>query len=553
MIDLKKVELELANISTTDKRNKHFLLKSKCENEDRSYKQARRHNMWLKELDIIAKKFPMEPKPITDYRNENKRQFTKEVPRKINQEVVNILTHLQIEVKSDNELFKAWLLSKPFKIGAARFDLKTWSTFYFIYKYLMDANAILVPFPIFVAKEKPFDIETRIIPYNKRYIDPKGEYIAIMEDGTFKTFLVADKEKWYRVTLAQGNTWEELTEHRLQELPYVMVPGLTSEDEETGEYYQESLISSTYEYCDEALVAFSTDQAVRISMTPKLFKPVTACMTCQGTGKVKEEKTDFEIECKACKGDGIGAVPGDYADWVYKPTDMTTADGKVPPPMYISPDVTLGDFHSKTVDKYMAHAKRTCGIDSLIDQQESGEAMKHRLATLESFIQYLISLQYQFVLKKYLELVFKLLEWDRPEQWENLPTIITPKRVEIKTPEILKMNFQTAIGIIEKIQAGLEYFKNIYQDDPVLERASRLTIENYPSSLFESKDLSDLKLNNSLTETEIARGMRAFLVIKKLLSDPLNFAKEDPKIMELANAELEILVPSKINTAEIPE
>ncbi len=402
----------------------------------------------------------------------------------------------------------------------------------------------MVPYPIFIEKGKPFQIVNLWVPFNKRWIDPAGEYLAILEDGNLQTYLIADKMQWYRVTTGTDAHVELLAEHMLGELPFTYVMGLPTECEETKIEYQESIISSTYEYCDEAAVAHSTDQAVRLKMNSILTRPVTSCLDCNGTGK-KEEQGLQSKDCQTCGGTGHAIRPGDYSDLVYKPADFNDDNSKVPRPEYINPDTSVAEFHSKTWKEYIAMAKRTCGIDSLIDQQESGEAMKQRLATLESFIQYIISLHYQFVLKKYLELVFKLLEWNNPDNWKDLPTIKTPTRIEIKTPEILKENFKTAIPV-EKIQAGLDYFEIKYANNPKLFRAMRLTIETYPSSLFEAADLEALKMLNTFSETEIARGIKAFLVFKRIVFDEKNTEKKDDKIIELAQAELETMIPEKI-------
>lgn len=532
------------NISDYDSvRRKHVIKAPVIENEQRVYSQALRHNIWLKDVDLIKDKFPNESKSITDYRSKNKRQFTKEVPRKAIQGVISILSSNPIKVESNNAKFNTWFDSLPFFYKADKLDFYKWAINALIPYSFVDPNAILIPFPLFKSEFDTVGLRPIIVPFNRRYIDPNGNYLIVLEEGT-KNFWVSDKLELYYVEFGQTNTYTLVYTHNLGELPFTYLPGITSFDENTKNTYNESILAATYEYLDEALISFTTDQAVRTKMNSIMIRPGLACGSCNGT-TLETNNEGKEINCHTCKGTGLAKRPSDLDDFIILPADSIQGEGKVPiKPEYINPDTSVAEFWSKTWKEYLNEGKKSIGIDALIDKAESGEAMKKRLASFEEFISYLIYLTYDSTCTKFFELCHKLLN-PKESDWKDFPIIKTPKRVEIKTPEILKQNFNEAIGS-EKIQAAFEYYESLYGDDPIMLRAMKLLLEYYPASIEKNEDLQTLSILGVYTSREIAKSKRALIIIRRILEQKKATEPSDEVVIKQAEEELNKLIPDKL-------
>lgn len=546
-MDIKKVQTDLFKIGKYDFDKKKFVLNpDQIKHEQRVFDQALRHNVWIEKIDIIKNKFPNENEEVQKYRANNKRQFTKEVPRKAVQGVVKVLSNITLFVDSNNAKFNTWVNSLPFYFQSNKTNFVDWSINTVIPYSFIDPNGIIVPVPRFISEFEPIEIETKIVPFNEHWISNDGDYALIFQTGK-REFLYVDKSEWWVVKVGNELTSEFLYSHNLGELPLVNLPGLYAFDHETNKPYNDSLLGSTYEYLDESLVSFTTDQAVRLKMNSILIRPGLTCKTCHGETTIK---VDGKVkDCHACGGSGLAKRPSDLDDFVVPPADAIQGDGKIPvKPEYINPETSVAEFHSKTWKEYLFEAKRSIGIDALIDKSESGEAMKKRLGAFEEFIGYLLTLTYKRCLQKYFELIHKLLNINQND-WKDFPVIWIPSNLQIKTPEILRENYINAIGA-ERINAASEYYENLYTEDVNMQRVMRLLIENYPASLEKIEDLQTLQLTGIYTSRELAKAKRALLVIKKIVYSQGVKELSDEQIISQTENELNRLIPDTIQTAQ---
>lgn len=536
----KKINSKILEITEQDLNTREIKVKAELQpNETRVYKQALRHNIWLKVLDVIKDKFPNESSVIQDYRNANKRQFTKEITRKIHQGIVSVLTQIQIEVVSLNEKFNTWFNSKPFWYNNSKFDFIPWSINVAIPYSLIDPNAIFIPFPVFKGLNTVIEVIPQIIPYNKKWIDPAGEYMVIINDVGF---YVVDKFEWWQV-VKKGNNyeWTLIYTHNLGELPYENLPSLSSFDVSTNRSYGESIISSTYELLDEAAVSHTSYQAIKLKMQNILVRPGISCKTCNGEGTILESGDTRRIDCGGCGGTGLAKRVTDHEDLTIKASDLFGSDGKILQPYYLSPDTSCAEFLKQDHEDLMLLSKKSVGIDALIDKSESGEAMKKRLGTFEEFISYLLYITYTTHLTKFLELVFKMLENDQ-SKWVDFPQIKVPKRVEIKTPEILKETFDSAKGV-DRLQAGIEYYKSKYAQSPNDLRAMMILINYYPAAIEANADLQSLILMGVYSRIEVSKAKKALPIIHKIIDNLGVLEKTDEKIFEEVEKILSLNVP----------
>jgi len=547
-MDFDKVSKVYFEVVKTDPiKGKTYIKDDFIENELRVYKQSIRHNVWLKEIDLIKDKFPNENDAIQKYRNTNKRQFTKEVPRKIVQGVVSCLSNIPLEVRSNNSKFLNWFDSEPFMFSGDKMNFMRWSINSLIPYAFIDPNAILVPFPKFIDQFTPVEIKPKIIAYNMRYVT--DDFVIILKQGS-NQFYVADKMELFVGTVSDKITYELIYPHNLGELPFTYLPGLYSFDATTNKQYNESILSSTYEYLDESLVSFTTDQAIRLKMNSILIRPGLKCGNSgcdKGTVINQEGRT---VDCPVCKGTGLAKRPSDLDDFVVPPGDsMQGENQKIVEPKYINPETAVAEFHSRTWKEYLFEAKKSVGIDALIDKSESGEAMKKRLASFEEFISYLLFLTYKTTGTKFFEMCHKLLNVNKAD-WIDFPLIVTPKRIEIKTPEILKQNFNEAIGS-EKIQAAREYYNSIYQDNELMKTAMSVLIKYYPASLEKNEDLQILLISGVYTSREIAKSRRALNVIIEIIENKGVEDLTQEQIYKQTESILDTLVPDRLEISNV--
>jgi len=526
-----------------DSEKQYFIREKFIKNEKRVYEQALRHNIHLDTISIISDKFPNESQGITDYRNKNIRQFTKEVPRKIISGIVDVITQITIKVVSQNEKVNAWLLTNPFFFNSSFYDFNAWALGDVIPKALIDPNAILLPLPIYNGPNLVIGLIPKIIAHDKKYIDPKGEFLIVIDDQA-KGFHYIDKAAYQYVDMTGTDPiWTLTYQHNIGELPFEYMPGIWSFDKKTHKVYYESIISPAYELLDETLMALTSAQATRLKMNSIMVRQGIKCSECNGNAKIMYNEVDGYVDCKSCQGSGkqIRKKIGEHEELVIDPTDITNPDGKIIQPYFLNPDVTVADFWEKTYQDLFMQAKKSVGIDALIDQSESGEAMKKRLGTFEQFASNLIYIVYKKSLTKFLEICQKLLE-KNPSNWKDFPQIQTPRRIEIKTPEILKDNFDKAVGS-ERIPTARAYYDALYIDDPVMKRTMRILVNYYPASVESNTDALSV-----YSIRELLKAKYALFEIETIILNLGTTDKKDEAIYNEVEAKLNLRFPDQIQT-----
>lgn len=521
-----------------------YVIKRKyIKNEARVFDQALRHNIWLESIDIIRDKFPNESDKINEYRNKNIRQFTKEVPRKIIAGIIDVISQITIKVVSNNPKVNTWLNSKPFFFNSSYYDFNTWALGEVIPKALIDPNAILLPIPIFKGATSVIGLTPKIVPHDKKYVDPKGQYLIVI-DNEAKGYYFIDKEMYWYVGMSDTTPqWIPIYQHNIGELPFEYMPGNWSFDKDTRSTYYESIISPAYELLDETLMALTSAQATRLKMNSIMVRQGIKCGECHGASIVQYNEKDGYVPCKSCAGTGkaVKKKVGEHEELVIDPTDITNPDGKIIQPYFLNPEVAVALFWEKTYQDLFIQAKKSIGIDALIDQSESGEAMKKRLGTFEQFMSNLIYIVYKKSLTKFLELCQKLLE-KNPSDWNDPPQIMTPKRVEIKTPEILKDNFDKAVGT-ERIQAAKEYYAAKYEDDPIMARTMKILVNYYPASVENNAEATNL-----YSIRDVLKSRYAAFEIQSIIENLGTKEKTDEQIYTEAEEKLNLKFPDSIAT-----
>lgn len=495
--------------------------------KDLVFYQAINHNYRLIDCDLISKIRPGEGKEIQDYRNENLRQITIETASKMAIECGNAWNGSGFELRNLTEQVTDWLNSKPFRYLDGRLDLNNWVTSMVIPDSFVDPNGGIAVIPI-TENGQIVRILTPIIPYYK--IISNKEFTAFHYEDLLinginrKAYYVCDAINWYYLKPELiGNSIKYSMDivyiHNTNSIPIVPMPGVIKKTAK-GEYYKETFLQSAYIHGDEAITSYSDAQAISIkSGHPILIIGDIKCDKCTD-GKILKPNSK-STDCTNCKGTGFKRSPGPLEMWNY--SKEIGKDDKPQNPFYLQPNAANIELSEKRWQKHYELSKRSLGIDSLIDMNESGEAMLKRLEFLKTQIRYILT----GVANTLQEVMYYVaVSFHNGEKLENFPSISIPKDISIKNPEVMKAMIDTAVGV-ERLILVRDHYTNIYSNDPVLVKIMTFIVENYYDATFNTAENLERVRSQEVDSDEIKR---ANLVLPYLLRESkkdLDFIKRD--------------------------
>jgi hypothetical protein len=518
--------------------------KTKIPLKNQVYLQAINHNYRLSKIDLLAKKRPGEPEHIRDYRNENIRQVTIEPIRKFAIECTNVWVGGGFELKNVPEYVSEWLKSKPFVNDGMKLTLDQWATEVILPYSFVDPNGLLFAVPILDETKKIARVDSYLVPFNKVVYKP--DYIAFEagKRGEDSFYYVADADNWYSLEpYRDGNqlkySLDLIYVHGLKMLPFTMMPGMIASNIK-GEKYKESYLQSAYSHADEALCAYSDDQAVRSKAAHPIL--IIGDVVCDSPGctKGQVQTDDGWKECVKCKGTGQLRSPGPLEYWN---NSKTIVDDKSPlNPIYLNPDTSVLEFVSKTWAYHFELMKKSLGIDALIDLNESGEAMLHRLEHLKTQIRVcLIGLantiqDHLYIITKY---------YYNGAKNEEYPTYNIPLNIEIKNPEIIKEKIKTAIGA-ERLTNVIDYYNLVYANDPHMKRLMAFIARKYPLSTYSNDEIIKLNSLQLYSDSEVKRSFAVLDVALEATEDKDISAMSDKMLFEMIDPILKAKYPDAL-------
>ena len=524
--------------------NKFDTEKSKIPVKHQVYLQAINHNQRLSKIDLLSKKRPGEPEHIKDYRNENIRQITIEPIRKFSVECTNVWVGGGFELRDVPEYVSEWLKSRPFMNDGMKLTLDQWATEVVLPYSFVDPNGLLFAVPVLDETKKIGRVDSYLIPFNKVVYKP--EYIAFEagKRGEDAFYYAADLDNWYSLEpYREGNQLKYRLDviyvHGLKMMPFTMMPGVISSNPK-GEKYKESYLQSAYSHADEALCAYSDDQAVRVKAAHPIL--VIGDVVCSAPGCIKGQvKTDDGwVECEKCSGTGHLRSPGPMEYWN---NTRTIVDDKAQNnPTYLNPDTAVLEFVSKTWAYHFELMKKSLGIDALIDLNESGEAMLHRLEHLKTQIRVcLIGLAN--TMQDHLYIVTKYFY--NGAKNEEYPTYNIPLSIEIKNPEIIKEKIKTSIGV-ERVTNVIDYYNLVYANDPVMKKLMAFIARKYPLATYSNDEIIKLNSLQLYSDSEVKRSFAVLDVALEVTEGKDISAMTDKMLFDLINPVLIAKYPDAI-------
>ena len=512
--------------------------------ERRVYDQALRHNIYIKDLQLLKDKRPNESDELKKYRDKNRRNFTKEIVTKLNTELVVTLSQTGIKYENLSDEVQSYIDDNYF--GFEKIDFDPYFLTYVIPIGLIDPNAIMEAHVDGLVDGKK-DIRTLIIHFND--YNHNTDVLIYKSPIVRGNYFIKDKINLYEaIRTKEGFRYEFVNEHNLGEIRVNYLPGSGSFTEDKRRYYRTSLISHTYEILDELICVHSDSQALNTKLNAILAIPKLKCNKCEGTKKIQSESG--LIACPVCTGKGTAISQMDH--FIIDTNTIENDKGKILIPEYINPDVNLGTYFDNLWRSYFADAKKSVGLDALIDKSESGEAMGQRLKPFESFVTYLASLAYSQTLTKY----FYDLEdlYNVKKDGDNYPYVKVPQKIEVRTPELLLEKYTKAVGV-QKIPAAIDYYNSVYANDQTNRFIMNIIVNKFPSTLYTGDEVEAFVNTGVFKRIDVTKGMRAYNVLSELSEDvsfqfDKKYIENKGAIIEEMNKRLDILVPELITSNE---
>jgi hypothetical protein len=559
-------------------------------------KQAIRHTRRLAHNPLFEQQRPNEPEVIKQYRNGIKRMLSKDGIDRWISKISRIIemAGLNIERTSINENTADFLSSEPLAYMWQYSSIQEYFLRLILPYCIEDPNAILVAFPYNAEnRETPLSrpisegglppntnvsIRLDIIPVEDIiYVGEldftyygweteinfgnNGEKriervkIAFTENDIFilwprydeKLMLVYDTELWYN--------------HNLGFLSINYLPGRLCIAED-GNYYNESYLHPYFEYADEFLSSFTDVQANRVShLYPKVIMTEMPCPAkgCNsGRIKVTNKEGETEItECHTCSGTGIIKDPGPYGVILQKPkTGIDAQGGSAPPPyQYISPPTDTFNIAWEKTFELLERAKKSIGLDLLLNLNESGVAMEHRLEDLEDLLRDFAGALID-TMEVALETIDAYLNYDPSRR--KAPKIVRPKRYDIKTALGHKMDYDNALPF-DRYNTAVSLIQNKYRGDDIKQHIYKLAFKYAPELLLSEQEFNTRVASGIYNSQNVAKRDNVVMFLSEIAESmdenrflDMTFEQVKP-MLDAALAEIvtELPIPFRDDNGEI--
>lgn len=472
-------------------------------------KQAFEHYYRDKNSELVDAKRPTESETLKNWRKANKRFINHEILDTAISDSSTIIGSNGLSVQKSSETLKKWLNDQKF------YYLDSSLTFFDYYlrciypTSVIDPNGKIIIFPTnpndknippsLLQLTQAVNIELKFITSDK-ILKTKDKSIFGFEAGK-KIYKIKgnDRELPYYF-MSDLNTWYKLEpeseeknkiiyskvvwyNHNSNDTPVVSAIGTLTQNAKQ-QHYQESVFRACLPYLDEFANSFSDNQVMRTKSSHAILAmPKMACGACNGQGYIINKNKENEV-CKSCHGTMHASVPG-IADILILPSGTFDDKGNSQIPVYIEPALGSLEHSWTTTFELLNMAGSSIGINPLIKNNESGEAMKMRMTKWETKVNQIYQLLMENI-EDILVLVEALLV---PKIDSRIkPVVKKENRVQIKSDEYLRLKIDEALPL-EKQEAALNYYKFKYQNNPTLVRIYEIILKYYPQSLLDNTEL----------------------------------------------------------------
>jgi hypothetical protein len=337
------------------------------------------------------------------------------------------------------------------------------------------------------------DKDTKSEPYYAG-VDEKAFYVIMPYVGEKKE-LKYKVSKWYT--------------HGYKKDFWAVVPGYN-----TKEGYKESICWGAYEYLDEAVIALSSDQVIRIRHShPKLvINADLTCPTCNG--KATETIQGKAIPCRQCNGAGSLQNIGDFATVKVRQTAAALDKGGSSNPIYYVQSPGGIEYPMTVWEKLIAKAERQLCTDLLEGTgNESGVSKEMRMEPKQDLLR-MFGEQFCKMLTTVVNNRLQLVNINK-----DLVSIVAPIYYESKSPDYLKMEMEASLPG-ERFIKYMQYVKAKFRGDDKTILAHKMAVLYAPLLLYRADELELALQTGSYSEQDIKRRDYAIYAMTEIVNEP---------------------------------
>lgn len=492
---------------------------------------------------LISAKRPTESTDVQGWRVKNKRLIHHEIFETLFREAKAQLREQDIQLNHGSDVLKTWVRDSVFTLNGSQVELMDYYLDCIMVEQTADPNAYVFIKPVSadgVSNPALTGTETEqvklsfYIVKSDKIKQSKDKDVFIYEDTEKRKYEVngrryedfyywaLDKNIIYRLEpIGRDNNNKIQYDpvvwyvHNLNQLPVVIMPGETAKNAE-GKSYQETGFKTCIAYLNEFVNSFSDDQWMRLKNNfATLVLPEIQCSTCNGESYVLTN--DGRKPCTACGGSGKMRSPG-LSEFIVLPnTDFSSDKVDSRKPYYLSPDIGSLQHSWSTTFELLDKAAAVVGINPLIRNAESGEAMKMRMEKWNVTLNYMYQKMFNFI-QDVLEIVEGYLVVN-PDNREYPYLKILPE-ITYRNPEYLKLRYQDSLPI-ERRSAVIEYLETKYKYDPIKLKIFKVLALYYPVTIMTADELRDALAFGTIINDDIVNGKEAELRLIQLgYNDP---------------------------------
>lgn len=541
--------------------------------------QSISHTQYGHESNLYSASRPHEEPVYTDWRKANRRNLSRGIVDRFCASITKTLESSSRDIPFTDVLKEHFLL-KPFQhLNGKRFDFDSYRYRVIIPYSMEDPNGIIVELPFLKTfPNNPGQIQeispanngrsnekissrTMLIPSSMIYHSSQnvlcwkgGTVYDAASKGTADFFWTLDREMYeviYPMFTDEGIKYQMIPwyAHKSGEMLYTEVIGrycnhkYEGKDGETNLVYKRTYLDDTYNYLDEMIVGFGSDQVNRIRHLNAKFwiSSDVKCTECNGRGYVpayyknsgnpiKSQGEHLRHECEKCHGSGEAKDFGDFTTLVLSQSSLDKGLpageklGFATPP---TENLKFGFDHWQELRKM---GEQAACLNLLEDASNtSGVAKEIQLEPKRELVQQIGDDFYEMT-ESIINNTQRLLERDS----KTFITIPKPQEYQYRSPALLKQQTQEAMPA-ERRELYMRYVRTQYRDDPITIKAHEFATLYAPLLLYQSNELSEAMNSTAYNEADIVRRDWAVYVMKQVLKKSKSKDLDIDKAIELAD------------------
>lgn len=316
---------------------------------------------------------------------------------------------------------------------------------------------------------------------------------------------------------------------------------------EYSDWYYKSFFNGYVAWANEAIRAFSDNQAVRVTSNfPVKEIKGQECRTCKGAGEIK--KDGEKTACNTCGGHGVVMGTSPYDVYITEPPDGTELPEwtKKPAVQWHSPHVDILKESSLTWEMLLKKAERAININYIVDAAQSGVSKEMDREQLYTMLFKISNNFFDNIIAKSLEIIENYRVVIARNRQPS--TVTAPNSFDIKTQKEL----MDEIGQLTTNSAPAPFVANVagqlahktFNGDEVTIRIIELQSEYDPFFGAKTTDLLAMQSAGQLNTNDIPRHNYAYQILREIADENTGFLEMSKQsIFEKADAKLEEMIP----------